>query len=116
MGRFLFGGFVLTSGTNFVVRRATSADIDAILFIWQETADMLARGDSRYKLAPDAAAIWRENLLQWLTQNDMAVFVSESLIKPGHLLGYIVGRLVDDEPTIQTQRRGYVSDLAVDSH
>jgi ribosomal protein S18 acetylase RimI-like enzyme len=106
----------LTSGPNFVVRRATPADADGILFIWQETADMLARGDSRYKLAPDAAALWRENLLSWVTQGDTAVFVSESLIKPGHVLGYIVGRLIDGEPTLQSARRGYVSDLAVDSH
>src|SRR5260221_1797776 len=114
--RFLFGGFVLTPEPTFMVRRATAADADGILFIWQETADMLARGDSRYRLAPNAAAIWRENLLQWLMQSDKAVFIAESLVKPGHILGYIVGRLVDGEPTLQPEHRGYVSDLAVDSH
>jgi len=99
-----------------MVRRATAVDADGILFVWQETADMLARGDSRYRLAPNAAAIWRENLLQELTQGDRAIFVAESLVKEGHILGYIVGRLIEGEPTLQTERRGLVSDLAVDSH
>lgn len=106
----------MTPEPTFVIRRATAADSDGILFVWQETADMLAKGDSRYKLANDAATIWRGNLQNWLAQADVAIFVAESLIKPGHVLGYIVGRTIDGDPTMHIDRRGYVSDLAVDSH
>ncbi|MEP7288278.1 MAG: GNAT family N-acetyltransferase, partial [Chloroflexota bacterium] len=104
------------NGTAFVVRRATSADADKMLFVWQETADMLSRSDGRYHLAPDAGACWRSALLEWLQRDDIAIFVAESLIKEGHILGYIVGSIVADLPILIPERHGYVSDLAVDSH
>jgi len=109
---------MLTSGTKtaYFVRRATPADTDGILFVWRETADMLARGDSRYRLAQDAAEHWQADLQTWLARDDVAVFVAESTLKPGHVLGYIVGSLTPNVPTLKPGNYGYVSDLAVDPH
>ena len=104
------------SGRAYFVRRATLADTDAILFVWRETAEMLARGDSRYRLAPNAAECWQADLQNWLKRDDLAVFVAESTLKPGHVLGYIVGSVVSNIPTLKPGNYGYVSDLAVDSH
>src|SRR5258708_5171737 len=119
-GAFLFGDRATMatsgSGTVYFVRRATLADTDAILFVWRETAEMLARGDSRYRLAPNAAECWQADLQNWLKRDDVAVFVAESTLKPGHVLGYIVGSVVSNVPTLKPGNYGYVSDLAVDSH
>ncbi len=105
-----------TSGPAFVVRRAKPADADAMLFVWQETAGMLAKGDSRFHLTPDAPAQWQSELRGWLVQDDVAVFVAESLTKPDHILGYIVGMVQVNAPTFAPEPYGFVSDLAVDSH
>ena len=106
----------MTSGTAFVVRRATSADAEKMLFIWQETADMLAKGDSRFMLLPGTADRWRASLHEWLQRDDVAVFVAESTVKEGHVLGYVVGAVVSNLPILQPERLGFVSELAVDSH
>ncbi len=103
-------------GTGFIVRRATPADAEAMIKIWQETADMLAKVDSRQHLAPGAAESWKSDLLRWLDQKDVAVFLAESLIQEGRILGYIVGSVAAHPPTLLPDRYGYVSDLAIDSH
>jgi GNAT superfamily N-acetyltransferase len=38
------------------------------------------------------------------------------MIKEGHLLGYIVGSVVENLPTLLPEKHGYVGDLAVDAH
>jgi ribosomal protein S18 acetylase RimI-like enzyme len=101
---------------SFVVRGATAADADKMLALWQEANQMLAKADSRYRLAPDAAARWTEALQNWLGRDDMAIFVAESTVREGHLIGYIVGSIADNPPWLTPERYGYVSDLAVDSH
>jgi GNAT superfamily N-acetyltransferase len=103
-------------GTGFIVRRAVPADGDTMLKIWQETVEMLAKADSRQKLAPDAAERWQSDLITWLDRADIAVFVAESLIQEGRILGYIIGSLAANPPTLLPARYGFVSDLAVDSH
>lgn len=102
--------------TTFVVRVATPADAEKMLAVWQETADMLAKVDSRYRLAADAAVRWQEMLSQLLNRPDTAIFVAESTVREGHILGYIVGSVVPNLPTLAVERIGLVSDLAVDSH
>jgi ribosomal protein S18 acetylase RimI-like enzyme len=102
--------------TNFVVRVATPADTDKMLVVWQETADMLAKVDSRYRLAADAATRWQESLRALLNRQDIAVFVAESTVQEGHILGYMIGSVVPNMPTFAVERIGLVSDLAVDSH
>src|SRR4051812_1748033 len=101
---------------SFVVRGATPADADKMLALWQEANQMLAKADSRYRLAPDAVSCWMAALQGWLVRDDMAIFVAESTIREGHLIGYIIGSLADSAPWLAPERYGYVSDLAVDSH
>jgi len=105
-----------TSATAFVVRRAKPTDADALLFIWQETAGMLAKGDSRFRLTSDAAAQWKSELLRALQGEDIAVYVAESTVELDHILGYVVGTVLANAPTFAPERYGFVSDLAVDSH
>jgi ribosomal protein S18 acetylase RimI-like enzyme len=87
-----------------------------MLAVWQEAADMLAKVDSRYRLAADAATRWQETLSAMLNRQDTAVFVAVSKVRKGHILGYIVGSVVPNMPTFTVERIGLVSDLAVDSH
>ncbi len=101
---------------SFVVRSATPDDGDKMLALWQEAADMLAKADSRYRLAPDAPSRWQASLQGWLGRADMAIFVAESTVREGQLIGYIVGSLADNVPWLEPERYGCVSDLAVDSH
>lgn len=100
-------------GTNFVVRRASPADVERIEFIWHETSEMLSRADKRYQLAPDAAEQWHGALYNWLTREEVAIFVAD---RDGKAIGYIIGFTVSNLPTLLPERYGYVSDLAVDSH
>ena len=106
----------MTTTVSFLVRTATPADADKVLALWQEASQMLAKADSRFRLAPDAEARWRRALHDWLSHDDMAVFVAESTVREGQLIGYIVGSIVDNAPTLVPERYGYVSDLTVDSH
>jgi ribosomal protein S18 acetylase RimI-like enzyme len=101
---------------TFIVRKATTADVERMLFIWQETNDMLAQHDHRHRSAPDAAECWREQLLGWLQREDIAIFVAESTLIEGKVLGYIIGSIAINPPTVMPERYGYVSELAIDSH
>jgi ribosomal protein S18 acetylase RimI-like enzyme len=105
-----------TKPVTYLVRAATPADTEKILALWQEAADMLANADKRYRFAPDAVTRRQSLLREWLERPDVAVFVAESMIKEGHLLGYIVGSVVENLPTLLPEKHGYVSDLAVDAH
>jgi ribosomal protein S18 acetylase RimI-like enzyme len=107
---------MIDSAARFVVRRATPADAEKMLALWQEAAEALAKADSRYHLAPDAAARWRISLQDWLNRDDAALFVAESTTQAGHVLGYIIGSIVANLPALVPERYGYVSDLAVDAH
>ena len=100
----------------FEVRRATSADAQDMARVWQETVDMLAQADARFRLKPNAPDIWLNTLLESLARDDLAVFVAESVTTPGRILGYIVGSVMDNLPTLLPERHGLVSELAVDSH
>jgi ribosomal protein S18 acetylase RimI-like enzyme len=105
-----------TTGAAFTVRRAAADDADKLLFIWQETADMLSKSDRHITFAPDAADCWRRDLLEWLQRDDVAVFVAESQIAEGKVLGYIVGSIANNPPVLTPRQYGYVSELAIDSH
>ena len=107
---------MIDSTARFVVRRATPAHAEQMLALWQEAAEMLAKTDSRYHLAPDAAARWRHALQDWLARDDVALFVAESTAQDGRVLGYIIGSIVANLPALVPERYGYVSDLAVDAH
>jgi ribosomal protein S18 acetylase RimI-like enzyme len=100
----------------FSVRRATPADVPDMQRVWQETVDMLSKTDVRYRLKPNAAEIWHKSLLDNLARDDMAIFVAESTLTPGRILGFIVGSVTDNLPTLLPERHGFVGELAVDSH
>ncbi len=87
-----------------------------MLTLWQESTQMLSKVDARLQLVPDAAFRWQDSVRDWLSRGDMAVFVAESTVREGQLIGYIVGSVVDNLPTLIPERYGYVNDLAVDAH
>jgi ribosomal protein S18 acetylase RimI-like enzyme len=101
---------------SFVVRGATAADVEKMLALWQDANQLLASVDSRYRLVPDAEARWRLSLQEWLCRDDVAIFVAESTVREGQLIGYIIGSIADNLPWLAPERFGYISDLAVDSH
>ena len=105
-----------TNTAKFFVRRATPADADTMQFIWQETSDTLAKNDSRFRAAENAAAGWGKSLLEWMKRDDIAIFVAESKITEGRVLGYIIGSVVTNVPGLPVEHHGYVTELAVDSH
>ncbi len=122
------GGVVLSETTQpsqvtgtsavrtFTVRRAMPADVQDMARVWQESVTMLGQADARYRLKPDALDIWCKMLLESLAQEYVAIFVAESSTMPGHILGYIVGAVIGNLPTLLPERFGFVSELAVDSH
>jgi GNAT superfamily N-acetyltransferase len=101
---------------EFLVRRAGAADAEAAFAVWQESAELLARADRRYALAPDSAERWQAAFAGWLARPDVAVLLAERTRKPAKVYGYIVGSLVESAPGLAGGRYGYVSELAIDSH
>lgn len=100
--------------TEFMVRRAQTADADALTAIWLEAVTALCKADPRFGLADDSAARWGSALHGWLTKDSMAVLVAERA--DGKVLGYIVGAVVENTPGLLPERFGLVSDVAVDFH
>jgi hypothetical protein len=109
-------GSMADSEKRFAVRRATAADAEKMLALWQDAVQMLAKADSRFRLPEGATAHWQAALQEWLCRSDVAIFVAESTTKEDHLFGYIVGSIMNGLPTLVPERCGYVGDLTVDSH
>ncbi|HVO43526.1 MAG TPA: GNAT family N-acetyltransferase [Aggregatilineales bacterium] len=97
---------------SFTVRRATAADLDSMVAIWLETAEMLARADRRIRIAPQGESLWRAAMMGYLARDDMAVFLAD---RRGSAIGYLVGAVVNN-PGFIPDRSGLVQELAVDSH
>ena len=51
-----------------------------------------------------------------MQRDDIAVYVAESKITQGRVLGYIIGSMVSNIPGLPMEHHGYVTELAVDSH
>lgn len=104
---------MVNQNVKFVVRRALPTDIENMLAVWQETAELLVSADRRYRLAADAPIRWQNAVNDWLTQDDMAIFLAE---RKGKVTGYIIGAITANLPGFLPDYYGYVHDLAMDSH
>ena len=51
-----------------------------------------------------------------MQRDDVAVYVAESKIVEGRVVGYIIGSVVGNIPGLPAEHHGYVTELAVDSH
>jgi L-amino acid N-acyltransferase YncA len=98
---------------DFVVRRAQATDAEALARLWQESAELLAAADRRWRMAPDGVAQWSAAFTAWLGRDDGAVFVAE---RKGHALGYVIGGVVPNRPGFDPAQIGAVIELAIDSH
>jgi L-amino acid N-acyltransferase YncA len=99
--------------SELTVRRATAADAERLLVIWQEVTELLTTADRRWKLTANSSETWLAALHEWLMREDMMVVVIE---RKGYLIGYAVGQDVPNVPGFEPTRIGLVTDLAIDPH
>jgi len=94
-----------------VIRRARTEDVEDLVRLWREMWEFHIPLDPRFEVSPAADLVmsrWFEETLQ----NDRAVlFVAEE--KPGRLLGYCHGMILENPPVVPWQFYGYLSEIAV---
>ncbi len=93
-----------------IIRRADLADLDRLVALWQELADLHAALDPVFALAPDAVAHYRENLARSLQGDTMRVMIAE---EDGVVVGFIMGAVRELPPVYVEKRSGHISDALV---
>jgi ribosomal protein S18 acetylase RimI-like enzyme len=92
------------------VRRATHADVGAVLNLWVEMMTYHAGLDDRFRPAADGREHFRSILQKWMADDRYSVWVAEV---DGQLVGYTIGRLAENPPVLEPHLVGHVSDICV---
>jgi len=100
------------------VRPAAAEDADALVLLWRDNADTLARLDPRFHLAPDGMARWRAAFLAGLTnaRQQTVVTVREHSGGRPAVIGYMTGMIIPNAPGFLPDEIGAITELVVDSH
>ena len=95
------------------VRAITLADLPELARLWHDKIVLHQQYDRRFTLVPDATARWSAAAEGWLADSDYAIFGAE---RDGHLLGYVIGRMMAAPIGLYPEQLGYVTDITVDPH
>jgi len=96
--------------TEFTIRRATPADMPAILSLWIEMMEHHAALDNRFRPSEEGPASFNKALLEWLADEYIMVLVADA--RP-ELIGYAIGYDRENPRVILPPRYGYITDMAV---
>jgi ribosomal protein S18 acetylase RimI-like enzyme len=94
-----------------VIRRARTEDIESLVRLWRGMWEFHIPLDPRFEVSPAADLVmtrWFEETLQ----SDRAVVLAAEE-RPGDLLGYCHGIILENPPVVPSLFYGYVSELAV---
>lgn len=96
--------------SNLKIRKATSADLPAIVKLWKDLMDFHCNLDPFFSRSQDG----HENFLKWVEkemESDSAeLFVADS---SGKILGYIKIEISNYPPVFELKKYGMISDAAV---
>ncbi|MDY7041620.1 MAG: GNAT family N-acetyltransferase [Chloroflexota bacterium] len=96
--------------TTITVRRATEADVPAIVPLWKEMMAFHAALDPRFRPDPDGDVHWSRAISAWMQAEDNCVLVAEA---EGQIVGYTVGMMRENPPVLLPLYHGFVSDICV---
>ncbi len=98
--------------TSFTIRPATPADADAVVAMWQIMVDQHQAYDRlRWRMKPNAPALWRKFFLEVLAKKDSFALVAVNAT--GQPIGYLVANIAAPPPIVAIRSRGDIGDLFV---
>jgi len=92
------------------IRRAQQSDLDQLVTLWQELAELHAELLPEFALAPDKEQSVRAHLVELLRDDNERVFVAE---ENGALIGFINGAVRENPPVFAERYIGYIADAIV---
>ncbi len=92
------------------IRKATSADLLAVVELWKELMDFHSNLDSFFSRSLDGHKSFRSWIEKELESDSAELFVAES---SGELLGYIKTEISNYPPVFELKKFGVISDAAV---
>lgn len=96
-----------------MIRRARASDLEAAAALWYERMAMLRESASWIEFAPDAIDRWRYRAVNWINDDNCAVYIAEA---HGQIIGLAVVAASEGNPGLCPGRRGVLMELAVDLH
>ncbi|MDJ0865303.1 MAG: GNAT family N-acetyltransferase [Myxococcota bacterium] len=98
------------SPAGVALRRAGSADLDALVELWRELAAHHARLESAFALRADGGTALRRAVRRLLDDGDCAFWIAE---RGGEPLGFSAARLETGREPLAESGRGEIEDLYV---
>jgi ribosomal protein S18 acetylase RimI-like enzyme len=95
---------------TITIRRAQQSDLDQLLTLWQELAELHADLLPEFALASGKEQSIRAHLAELLRDDNERVFVAE---ENGALIGYINGAVRENPPVFAERYIGYIADVIV---
>lgn len=92
------------------IRRASAADLPAIVALWKEMWDTNAALDPRMEANAMAEMVMRRWMEEHLASDRSEILVADD---GGRVVGYALGTILENPPVVPHQFYGYFSDLAV---
>jgi GNAT superfamily N-acetyltransferase len=93
-----------------VIRRAQQSDLDQLVALWQELAELHADLVPEFALVPSGEQSVRAHLAKLLRDDNERVFVAE---ENGALIGFINGAVRENPPVFVERYIGYIEDVIV---
>lgn len=95
------------------VRHARPQDMDELLRLYEERMDVYLRYEPRLPSFADSHESWRESVLTWLDQDQVAVLVVE---RDTQLIGYMLAWVWQNPPFSHPPQVGIITEMSVDGH
>ena len=92
------------------IRHAQQSDLDQLVTLWQELAELHADLLPEFALSPGKGQNVRAHLADLLRDDSERVFVA---IENGTLIGYINGAVRENPPVFAERHIGYIADVIV---
>jgi len=92
------------------IRRAQQSDLDQLLALWQELAELHADLVPEFALVPGGAQSVRAHLAELLRDENERMFVAE---ESGALIGFINGAVRENPPVFAERYIGCIADAIV---
>ena len=92
------------------IRRAQQSDLDQLVTLWQELAELHADLMPEFALVPSGDKSVRAHLAELLRDDNERVFVAE---ENGALIGFINGAVRENPPVFAERYIGYIADAIV---
>ena len=97
---------------DFVVRRMSPGDADAVTKLWKGTVEYHAGIDPRLAVRENAEQSFRQFLRRSIgASDDVILLVAESA---GEIVGFLIGLIRDQAPVFVRSRHGYIVDIYVE--